>query len=80
MYKEARIDLIKAFIQFNGNVRLTHTTYNYDGEGGVKFSGCYMDGSTKPIHIVMDKYQVGAVMDCETITELHNCYDEMGYF
>ena len=80
MHGKAKIDLIKAFMQFNGNLRLDHTTYNYNGDGGVMFSGHHMDDSNRPISVVMDMHQLHAVMDCRSITELHDCYNEMGYF
>lgn len=76
----AKIGLIKAFMQFNGNIRLTNTTLNYDNDGGVRFSGYSMDGNDDPVNITMDKHQVEAVMACETIEEMYECYTEMEYF
>jgi hypothetical protein len=76
----AKIDFIKALMQFNGNICITHTTHNYDRNRGIEFSGYSMDGSNSPIRVTMDKNQVEAVMDCETIGELHECYIEMEYF
>ena len=36
---EKKVDLIKAFMQFEGNITLNSIGYNYDNRGGVRFSG-----------------------------------------
>ncbi|MED4083906.1 hypothetical protein P4637_03390 [Halalkalibacterium halodurans] len=72
-----KIDLVKAFIQFEGNISINGTCYNFDKNGGIEFSG-YTGSHTRKI--TMDKYQVEALDNCKTIKEIYECYKEMSYF
>lgn len=78
---EWKIDLVRTFMQFEGNITLNDVCYNYDRNGGVQFHGHSEDGDkTKSEYIAMDKNQVEAINDCNSINEIYNCYKEMEYF
>lgn len=76
--KKAKIDVIKSFMQFYGGFKINLTTYNYNDDGGIRFTGTKENGDS--IYVVMDKYQVEAIQECETIEELHDVYIEMEFF
>lgn len=68
-----KIDLIRAFMQVDGQINLNGTCFNYDSQGGVEFTG-------SGLKIVMDKNQVELIKECNTVIEIYECYKEMGYF
>lgn len=81
MSKDAKIDLVKAFMQLEGNINIGSTCYNYDRNGGIEFAGYIkIEGEAKSRKIVMDKQQVEEINNCNTVMEIYNCYKEMGYF
>jgi len=49
------IDLVRTFLQIDGQIKLDGTCFNYDKNGGVEFTG-YKDG--RHTRIVMDKNQL----------------------
>ena len=78
---EKKIDLVRAFMQIEGNVEIKGICYNYNLEGGVSFL-TYVEVNKKMQHIdiVMDKNQVELLGECNTVSEIYECYKEMGYF
>lgn len=79
-----KIDLVKSFMQFEGNLEIKGTCYNYDKKGGLCFSGISKtkkdEGIIRPVKITMDKYQIEEINDCTTVEEVYGCYKKMGYF
>lgn len=82
MNEQAKIDLVRSIMQVEGDVHLIGTCYNYNRDGGIEFTGYknVCDDNNKSISIVMDKYQVMAINDCNTVMEIYECYKEMEYF
>ncbi len=76
---DKKIDLISAFIQFEGDISISSICINYDLKGGVEFTG-YRSKDDKQIKITMDKSQVEAIEQCNTIKEIYDSYKEMEYF
>lgn len=75
------IELVKAFMQVEGEIKINAITTNYNLKGGVNFTGYKeVNGESKPIEIVMDKNQTELVNECKTVMEVYECYKEMGYF
>jgi hypothetical protein len=79
MSKDSKIDLVKAFMQVEGEVVITSTCNNYDLNGGVLFTG-NKEYNNEQIKITMDKNRVEAINDCNTVLEIYKCYKEMEYF
>lgn len=85
MRKNENIDLASAFIQTDGNVKIKDICFNYDRDGGVRFSGYkkYEEdrcGIKKHIDIVMGKHQVELINECVGVVETYECFKEMEYF
>ena len=81
MSKNPKIELIKAIMQIEGNLTISSTGYNYDNKGGVLFRAYKkVDSNFENISIAMDKSQVEAVNDCNSVLEIYDCYKEMEYF
>lgn len=75
-----KIDLVRAIMQLEGNVKIVGTCFNYDKNGGVEFSGYSKLPDSKPLKITMDKHQVEAINQCSSVMEIYECYKEMEYF
>lgn len=81
MSRNANIDLVKAFIQVEGNLDINSVCTNYDHNGGIKFSGYSKeDEEIKQLEIVMNKNQVEAINSCSSVPEIYDCYKEMEFF
>lgn len=85
-FKKSKIDLVRAFMQVEGKSKLNCTTCKKDG--GIEFTGSKIIydhvnpyfREYKSVKIVMDKNQVEAINECQTVTEIYECYKEMEYF
>lgn len=73
----SKIDLIKSFIQLESGIDLNHTTFNYDKNGGIEFSGYDDNGLVK---FTLDKYQIETFNECQTIEEALEFYRDLEYF
>lgn len=75
----AKLDLIRSFMQLEGNAKIISTCSNLDGS--VDFTGYQeVNGGTKCIKIVMGKDQKELINEFTSVIEIYNCYKEMGYF
>lgn len=74
-----KIDLVRAFMQFEGNLRLNMICTNYNLQGGVQFSG-HNNKTKKRIEIVISKEQLENIDECNTVEEIYKAYKEMQYF
>lgn len=80
MMENIKLDLVRSIMQLEGNCKLDLTCH-YKADSSVKFSGYQVvDGETKEIKIVMDKNQIEAINECESVSEIYECYKEMQYF
>ena len=77
MLLEYKIDLIKAFIQVEGEIKLNSTCYNYDSNDGIQFSGYKND---RLVNYTMDKTQIETLKDDEDIINIYESYKIMEYF
>ncbi|WP_342505647.1 hypothetical protein [Sporosarcina sp. FSL K6-2383] len=75
-----KIDLVRSFMQVEGNLKLDMTWMEKDGS--VKFTGSrnYGPDDESRIRITMDKHQVEAIEECETVIGIYARYKDMGYF
>lgn len=74
-----KIDLVNAFMQVEGDIKLTDTMYSKDGS--VTFSGYKeANGEYKSIKIVLDKDHVEIINNSNSVIEIYECYKEMKFF
>jgi len=76
---DRNIQLIKAIMQIEGEIYLNFTVYNYDGNGGVKFTG-YNEYEDIEKCITMNKSKVELINKCHGVKEIYDCYKKMSYF
>ena len=81
---DIKIDLIRTFLQVEGNMKIDLITHNYDYNDGILFTGhAEVNEAFKKfdtVNIAISKHQIDALSDCNTIDEIYNCYKEMEYF
>lgn len=78
---EKKVELIRAFMQIEGDLNITGTCFNYDRKGGVEFSGYIkVGGEPYRITLIMGKRELELINDCNTVQEIYDCYKEMAYF
>lgn len=75
-----KINLVRSFMEVEGDLKLNMTWVEKDGS--VKFTGSrnYGPAEESRIGITMDKHQVDAIEECESVMEIYACYKDMEYF
>jgi len=75
MLIEYKVDLIRTFMQVEGEIKLNGTTYNKDGS--VEFTGYE---NNKVVKFAMDKSQVEILKNENDIIGIYEFYKEQEYF